>query len=182
MKDHLNVIVTLGLAILAMTWFVGQWYGSYTENRRHVDEFKDEVGQAMGDISEAMDDISEVMRDIRGMFDQIMQRLPSVPDPVADGRSPLTLTQLGRDISLDVDAMAWVALHIDEVRKQVAGAAPYDVQEHCQSYVTEDRLAEDGWLERAKDAAFRHGVVLASVQFVLALELRDALLSERVGA
>ena len=86
------------------------------------------------------------------------------------------LNELGRKLSDEFGSGAWVKAHADEVRDEVAGMSPYDVQQFCFDYVTEDRLSEEE-LGRAKDVAFANGMEIYHVLRVTAFELRDELLS-----
>ena len=167
MNEHPGVWVALLLAMGIVVWFMSLWYATFNSDRR---------------------DFREFMQEMRGMFEKILDRLDGMQDRppraggISGGRSPLKLTELGECVSRDVEASKWVALHIDEVREQVKDQLPYDVQQFCERYATKDRLEADGWLERAKGSAYENGVPMDGVLFALALELRDALLSERVGA
>ena len=118
------------------------------------------------------------------MFHQMVgvQRKNVASDPsVAEGKSPIKLNETGRAVSEEIGSKEWANAHAETVREQVAGMNPYDIQSFCVDHVTEDILSEVE-LEKAKAAAFKNGIDLSSVLLVMALDLRNHLLTpEELG-
>ena len=94
---------------------------------------------------------------------------------VLAAESPLVLNDLGSTISREFGAEAWAEAYADNVREQVAGKHPYDLQRFCFDHVTEDLLTEDELL-KAKDIAYGNGTNMFNVLRVLAYELKCCLL------
>ena len=118
----------------------------------------------------------EFMREMRGMVNQILNRLPQ-PSPLSSA-SPLRLNDLGEKVSSQAGGKDWAVDHAEDVRKDTAGMSPYDIQEHCFEYVKDESRFDAEQMEKIKAAAFKNGMKTDMVLRVLAVELRDQLLSE----
>ena len=144
----------LVVAIIGATWFLGNWHGSVNKSIENlIDEFKY----------------------LRGRIDEMFTKQAG---QVSDSNSPQRLNDTGKNLSKAFDSAGWARSHVDHVRGEVAGMTPYDVQEFCFAYVTEDKFTEEE-LIRAKEVAFDNGMLVSHVLRVTAFELRDLLLSEK---
>ena len=146
-------LVTASLALLGALWYVANWHGKVNSDRKAFNEF---------------------MSYMRDKIDQIFDRLPT---EATTSLSPVQLTDLGKQVSKDADAKLWVAEHALDARKQTEGMSPYDVQQFCFSYVSMERF-DEVQERKAKDAAFKNGLTISEVLRVVAIELRNELLSE----
>ena len=138
----------------------GRWKGEMDAHRAEMTEHKATV--------------AKFMEDIRNRLIEVFDRLP--PVPVA-GASPLRLTKLGETIAEELDASEWIAKVAVEVRADVEGKRPYDVQEFCGEYIHDVFKPDDEQDDRIKACAYNHGLTDSQVLEVLVVLLRDELLS-----
>ena len=146
-------LVTAIVAALAAFWYIANWHGKVNTDREMFKTF---------------------MQDVKDKIDQIFDRLPT---PATTSMSPVQLTDLGKQVSEDADAKAWVAEHVADVREQTEGMSPYDIQQFCFGYVSMEKLDEVRQ-QKAKGAAFKRGLTISEVLRVIGVELRNELLSE----
>ena len=64
-----------------------------------------------------------------------------------------------------------------KLRPEASGKSPYEVRQLCFRWVTVDKLTND---QKAlvQDTAYSHGLTLTQVMEVLAIEVRDRLLTQ----
>ena len=150
--------VTALLAVMALIFKFGSWYGEVNSDRKKFNEFMDEIRK----------DREEIRRDIQ----DILSRLPS-PSTVSD--SPIHLTELGERISKDIGAKVWAEETARELIEQIQGKTRYEVQmlsfEYANSFEPDEEL-----LRKMQEAAFESGIDFRGVQDILGVELRDCLL------
>lgn len=122
-------------------------------------------GNSHDRIKDALDEIKE---DIKAL-------MRGKPDVVEQG-SPLRLNDLGAKVSMFVDAKRLAIKLADEVVQQVPSDNPYDIQDWCKRYFAQEYEPSPELMDTFKRCAFEHGIALAQVQHVCAMELRDGLL------
>ena len=135
------------------------------------------VGLAVwiGKVSEHRSTVAKFMVEVRDKLDRVFERLPT---PLVSSGSPLRLTELGKEISGELDARQWAELAATTVSEDIREQAPYDVQKFCFEHVEKDIFDED--LRTAiKTSAYDHGVQASDILRVFAIELRDILLGGR---
>ena len=139
----------------------GTWKGSVNTDRANFKEF--------------MREIRNDIKEINGKISQIFSRLPA---DVATSQSPIRLTDLGRDISKNVEATAWVNKVYDTVQGKVKGQEAYEVQQFSFKYAdNDDHYTEEERIRIRKVAYDVNGISENEVRQVLGIELRDKLLS-----
>ncbi|MYA15555.1 MAG: hypothetical protein F4089_01570 [Gammaproteobacteria bacterium] len=136
--------------------------------------WKGEMEAHKAEMTEHKATVAKFMEEIRDRLLEVFDRLP--PVPVAGG-SPLRLTKLGETIAEELDASEWIAKVAAEVRGDVEGKRPYDVQEFCGEYIHEVFRPDDEQDEKIKACAYDHGLTDSQVLDVLVVLLRDELLS-----
>ena len=156
---------------------LSDWSKGVDANLLDLNQWRAKVDAKMDAFEARMDRLEARLDDLASKVAEIMGTLSKLN--IAGGASPLRLNDLGKKISEEVSAKEWVAAHVEEVRKLVEGMDPYQVQEFCHEWVTDERLSEE-WLGRARQAAFDNSVQLLMVRGVFAFELRDALLGDLV--
>lgn len=145
---------TLILAVASLIFFAGRWVGG-------INDLKDTVGTA----------ISEIRDDIKKIFERL-------PPPTISQTSPLKLTDLGRDISGEVNASQWADTNSKRLMERLRGKKPFEIQEFCFKYVKGAEFKPTPETENAiRESAYNHGTTVDQVKDVFAIELRDALLS-----
>ena len=144
-------LLTAILALIAAAFKFGSWYGEVNSDRILFKEF-----------------MAEVRKDINN----ILIRLPPLP---TTGESPIRLTELGEQISKDIDAKDWAAEMARELIGQTEGMNPFEIQtisfDHAKKFEPDDAL-----LTKMQLSAFESGIDLDGVRSVLGVELRDCLL------
>ena len=155
----ISIAVTVLLTVIGAVWKLGRWSGTIDSDHK---SFREIVGK----LESKLDEISKA----------VYQLLGASKDSVAATASPLKLNDFGQKISSAFGAKEWANARAGALHGQMAGKQPYDVQQFCFDYVTEDILSEDE-LKRAKDIAYDNGTIISNVLRVLAFELRDCLLT-----
>ena len=158
--------VTLFGVVVTAFWKFARWWFNHSHEHTRIGEMFEEV---KADISSLKDDIRELRTDIKA----ILGREPSI----IDADSPLHLNELGKKVSLSVNAKAIAVQEAHKVRELLPSHNPYDIQTFCKEHF--DRggafkpTAEQ--LDAFKQCAFDHGIRLEQVGEVCAFELRDEL-------
>ena len=176
--------VTLFLAICAAMWKLGRWVGTIDSDLNGIKAILgrmevglDELSRTVQALSGRLDELSRTVQALSGRFHRLTG---AAEGTITATESPLKLNDLGRKLSKEFGGKAWAKAQADSIRDQVVGKQPYDVQEFCYGYVTEDKLTGDE-LKRAKDIAYGNGTPLWNVLHALAYELRDSLLASGRG-
>ncbi len=150
MSDWLSIAAILSAVTLIFA--AGKWYGSVNTDRANFKEF---------------------MQEIRDKIDQIFLRLPPA---VAASQSPVRLTDLGKAISDDLDAVTWANEIAITVKDEVQGKEEYDIQHFSFKYI-DDYPYTDEEQSILRKVAYDRGVSEKQVRRVLGIELRDKLLA-----
>ncbi|MCY4610265.1 MAG: hypothetical protein OXC38_00900 [Gammaproteobacteria bacterium] len=127
------------------------------------------------------------MEKIDKKIDEIFSRLPP---RTTGGQSPIRLTEMGEEISGELNAKAWAKKTAPEIVEKVKGKSEYEIQEECNRFARAIPLTETRSAIQACDpsasgisasmmfrSAYQHGIEIEQVQDVLGVELRDAVLS-----
>lgn len=128
-------------------------------------EWKGRVDTKIEGFETAITDLTKEVRRVLGLL----------PSAVIEGASPLRLTELGQDISKELNASSWANRVADDIELQMRGKEPYEVQEFCFDYVSALELDAEQQ-RRVNQSAYDHGLPEEQVRRVMALELRDSLL------
>ncbi len=147
MVEAVFILAALGLAVRLIIW-----YANVNSDRKSFNEFMDYI---------------------RGRIDEIFDRLPN---PLTKDASPLRLSDSGEEISKKINAPTIADAMSSKLRPEVAGKSPYEIQQLCFRWVSVDKLADD---QKAlvQDAAFSRGPTLSQIMEVIAIEVRDRLLT-----
>ncbi len=123
-----------------------------------------------------------ILGDIRDKVNQIIGKLDS---PVVQVKSPLSLTELGENISLELRAKSWAEEKHLEILEHLRGKGPYEIQGFCFDAVRGEYIPtlppdfiSKEMKRKMQDCAFYRGIALNHVQDVLAIELRNAVLKK----
>ena len=142
------------LALIGAIFAIGTWVGG-------MNTFRNTVG----------DTIKEIRDDIK----KLLERLPA--KPIAPG-SPITLTDLGKSISEEIGGSIWAKDQVEKFFPDVQGKNQYEIQELSFDYVKKKFEPPDAFYQKMQECAYEKGVTIDGVKDVLAVELRDALLSK----
>lgn len=142
------------IAVITLIYKVGTWVGGVNEHKKTVGAFMEEI----------RNDIKVLLR--------------RVPPPTVVGGSPLRLTDLGEKVSANIGAVAWAKQTAEAIADQVVGKRPDEIEEFCFAYVYGDGFQPDNEFDTAiRVAAYENGIDRAGVLDVLAITLRDELLT-----
>ena len=149
---YLGAIITGIVAFVSLVFACGNWYGRVNSDRKSFKDF----------MAEVRDDIKEILK-----------RLPPV---VTTKSSPIRLTELGKSISNELEALTWAKQTATLLQNRVVGKHPYEIQNFCFDYVAKESVLPEGMNEKIKSCAYENGITTEQVLEVLAVELRDELL------
>ena len=117
--------------------------------------------------------LRDFMKEIREDIKKIFERLPS---PTLSGNSPLRLNTLGQSISGKLRGRTWAEQVAKQLVGTVQGKSPYEIQSQCFDFVEQAEL-EQSMRKAVLDCAYENGISEDQVLDVLAIELRDIVLS-----
>ena len=179
---YMAVITGLGLigAAAAALVRLGIWIGGTNKHmtavEKHVEgaqKHMSAVEKHMAGTEKHMSAVERFMREIRRDLRKLLYRFGA---SASDG-SPLRLTDLGRKISDTVDAPAWARETAKILRLRVEGKPPYEVQDACFSFVDDEFEPSDEFHATMRMCAYELGIDDIEVLTVLAITLRDELLT-----
>lgn len=143
------------ISFLALCFKAGEWKGRVDKDRQNFNQF---------------------MTEMREKIDDIFERLPS--RRLLEERSPLGLTDFGREVGEEIDAKEWAANMVATLKSEVESKSPYQVQDFCFDYVKSKLELTPEQTELVESSAYSHGLKIEKVLDVLVIELRDALIDE----
>ena len=148
------LVYVLILAVVTALIRAGMWIGAVNEHKHVVTDF-----------------MAEIREDIKKLL-----RRSGTAAVTSD--SPLRLTERGDAIAAELDATSWAQQTAPCVRDQVEGKRPYEIQEFCLEYLdSEEFRPSDEFTVAIRTCAYDHGLDEDQVRFVLAIVLRDELLT-----
>lgn len=150
----------LVIAIGTIIWKIARWVERISSDNEKFNEF----------MRNTAGDIQNIKTNIAKIFGKLS------PASIAEG-SPLQLTELGERISQTLGAREWArdtALTLDEKIKELS---PYDIQEFCFDYAKNVLVPSNQLESKIKMCAYENAIERDAVLDVLAVELRNQLLS-----
>ena len=131
------------------------------------------IGKVIFNLSALNTSLSDFMKEIRTDIKKIFERLPS---PTLSENSPLRLNTLGQSISEKLKGQTWAKQAATQLVGTVQGKSPYEIQSQCFDFVEETELGQS-MRKAVLDCAYENGISEDQVLDVLAIELRDIVLS-----
>ena len=131
-------------------------------------------GTWKGKVDSDRASFKEFMNEVRDDIKEMLGRLPS---PTVTDASPLQLTDCGKSISERLGAADLAQGLAPLLQAQIEGKTPYEIQERCFDYVRHEYEPPEDVETRVKTCAYDHGIKRGQVLDVLAVELRDKLLT-----
>lgn len=162
MIDWSSLNLTFLAQITALVVFVGGigiWVGHVNADRSTFKKFMDKVDNAIETIQKELFKISG--------------SLPSTT--ITDG-SPVRLTDLGKQVSEELDLKTWATIMAKELKDEVTEKEAFEIQEFSGLYLANDFSPTEEFDEKIRKCAYEHGINREKVINVLMVELRDALL------
>ena len=118
--------------------------------------------------------VNKSLRDIKKGIDEILEKLKS---STVEGKSPLRLSEKGQSISETLNASSWAKKKAQEVASHLEGKHPYEIQGFCMNFVRYEFNPTHDFVQKMKSCAYENAIPVSEVEDVLAIELRDALLT-----
>ena len=157
----LIAIIVLYKSIKGESRDQGKWEGQ-------VEEFMKKVEQFMAEVRE---DIKEVRLDIRDLFAR------SSPSKTVESKSPRTLTDLGKDISKELEVSTWAKEQSLQTLSDVQDKENFEIEAFAFAYVGNETISSETFKRKIQRCAYERGLADTEIQAVFAIELRDALLA-----
>ena len=154
------IIIIAVIAVVGTVFYIGRWTGTVNTDRSTFREFMDEVKS----------DIKEVKADIKGIF----ARLPSALD---EGKSPRSLTELGKKAAVVLGAEKWADDVVAKTWQSYRGLEEFEIYEKAREYV--DRSLTLEMQRLVAKTAYEFALDKDSMERVLAIVLRDTILAKR---
>lgn len=159
MEFTVNINMVGAVFILAALGVVARliiWYANVNSDRKAFKEF-----------------MGKVERNIQ----RILDRLSSTPPATVPG-SPLQLSEYGVLLSEFLSVDKWAEEQAEALLTRVEGKDAYQVQEYCNTYVFDEYQPTDLQSQKIRECMYQNGATRTHVNEVLALVLRDKLLSK----
>lgn len=155
-------IVGTLLAAFGVAVSIGIWIGKVNTDRASFKNF--------------MSEIKTEMKEVQAKLNRI---LGGLSHPVTTKESPVVLTEEGSDLSDCIDAKTVVDELATDLFPRINGMDKYQVQEFCEDYFIDQHNPGDDVESKWRECAYQKGLKMHHVHLVLAVELRDKLLSMR---
>ena len=133
---------------------IGKWYGVVNSDRASFKKFMDEV----------RDDIKQILR--------------RLPETAVSSKSPVSLTDFGKNISNQLEVARWAVDHAVELQVQARGKEEYQIYDMCVDYVGKQIDRDENLKETMRAGAYQLGTDLENIRKVYEVELRDELLRQ----
>ncbi len=162
MTEWLTHPASITIIVIAILTAIGRliyWIGG-------MNDFRGAVETALNEIKES---VSTIQGDIKSI-------LRSLPANTVETDSPIRLNDLGRQVSLELQAVEWSESKANDLLGEVQGLTAYAIQEHCFKYAHEKYGDTEDRKRRAENSAYKHGLNIDQVLRVVGVELRDILL------
>ena len=170
-------ILTIGTIIFGIiAWFTTA--RSTVKDLKGFGEWKGKVDSDRSIFRKFMQTIrKEIRKDIKNLTKRIDDVLLQLPKLVTVGQSPLRLTDLGKDISGELNAKELAKqLAPKIIEKLGTGSQAFTIQDMCFEYINEEFEPSDDVATQISKSAYEHGLKRKQVREVLAVELRDRVL------
>ncbi len=149
------------------------WIGSTGTDVNNLEKSAGEDRSTFKDIAgEIKKDIDIISADIKGILGRL-----SPLDPLVQKASPLQLTETGKKTSQALKAREWAEELAPGLHDQLKDKEDFEVDAFCQKYVL--RKLAPATETRVLRRAYETGTEEADIRKVLAVVLRDELLSYR---
>ena len=165
---------------------LGVWVGGVIERIKNIKETADADRKTFKETADADREtfqkaITEdrkrfrtILDEIRGDIKKIFHRLGQAETTF---QSPLRLTDYGRELLAGIGGEPWAARLATTLRRKVEGMEAYEIHEFCFEYVANDLDPSDDEQVAMRRTAYEKGAEMEQIQRVLAIELRDRLLT-----
>ncbi len=137
-------------------------------------EWKGAVDTDRNFFKEFMKEVKDDIRTINNNINKILFR--SAFQVFIEGKSPLGLTEQGKEVSKELNAVTWAKKAAETTKDEVKNKEAYNIQEFSFEYASKDEHYDTEELQLILDYAYSNGILKENVQSVFGIELRDELL------
>ena len=166
----------VALAAGTLLFKLGSWYTAVNSDR---DSFK----AFMKTVQDKFDRIDDQFAAVHAKFDQVHASIEKIlhrlPAPTIAHSSPLSLTDLGQEVSQELDARGWAERAAPGMAADAKGMDPYTIQQTCFDRLGGDFDFGPDLEAKIRSCAYERGIDREQVVRVFAIELRDKLLEGR---
>ncbi len=131
-------------------------------------------------VEEKIEKINDKFEKMNDKLEKIFHFLPN--EPLEKRTSPISLTDYGKKLSREISASEISDMELTNVAGQVKDLNAYQIQEYCFEFAKNEllkKLKEKhlDFYDKIHEVAFHEGIEVEKLTRVIALELRDKILS-----
>jgi hypothetical protein len=185
--DFIKLIASSNGGTFAITggfiWFVLWVYGKFVKMTTKHEGFEScckELNSRVTSVEKNVNEIKGEIQYIKSTLNALMNMQQNATLPVMQSHSPLSLTDLGKQLAAGFNADAIVNRNFTTIKakidSEVVAKTPYDVQTYCLEKIPvfpENYLDAEA-LNTLKDFAFNNGRTLFECLKIVGLKARDA--------
>ncbi len=144
----------------------GKWVGNFNSDRKSFEEF--------------MKRVEEKIEKINDKLEKIFHSLPN--EPLEKRTSPISLADYGKKPSQEIGASEISDMELTNATEQVKDFNAYQIQEYCFEFAKNELPKKRNekhldFYDKIHEAVFHEGMEAEKLTRVIALELRDKILS-----
>ena len=113
--------------------------------------------------------LEEIRLDIKSLL--------QLPAKTFESKSPRMLTDLGKEISLELEVSDWAKEQSVQTLPEVKDKENFEIERFSFTYVANEALTSETFKRKIQRCAYERGLTDTEIQAVFAIELRDALLA-----
>jgi hypothetical protein len=167
-----GAVLTLTLVLLVMFWMLYKM-GGLMATFKHVDNKHDKLDSHLDGIRT---DLSQIKGTVNILYESHLKTVQK--------NSPLSLTQIGKDVSLEIGADAKISSHWDKIKSELQKTKmdnPYDIQVATMEFSQRcfDTIFTPEEQTAIKVIAFNKGMNLLEIYPILGVIIRDRILKEK---
>jgi dsDNA-specific endonuclease/ATPase MutS2 len=152
----------------------------------YITKFTTKINVEHGQFSKRMDKVESNVDEIRKDIAYIKGSLELVvasKDALSKKKSPLSFTDLGKEIAKSNDLDAMIAnnwLKINTVLQDLKTKNPYDIQEFCleTAFVEPEKFFSPNDFDKLKSVSYKTGNTLISITRLMGILIRDRYFNE----
>lgn len=185
--DFIKLIASSNGGAFAITgsfiWFVFWVHGKFVKMTTKHEGFElccKELNSRVTSVEKNINEIKGEIQYIKSTLNALMNMQQNATLPVMQSHSPLSLTDLGKQLAAGFNADAIVNRNFTTIKakidSEVVAKTPYDVQTYCLEKIPvfpENYLDAEA-LNALKDFAFNNGRTLFECLKIVGLKARDA--------
>ncbi len=150
------VWILVFLAASGIVWKLNGWYNNVNSDREYFHKTLDKLAEKI---------------------DLIYERLLTLTSKTVGAGSPLALTSLGKEVAEDINAKEISSTVFNRVAIGIEDCSAYDIQNRCFDFIRNRWEVPSNIDLKIKESAFKNGITKQDVLDVIAIVLRDQILT-----